>query len=110
MVVGGTIPFDRGNVRMGHEIKDLISGEITGEAVDEVPLMGNWRGTVVPTSEGTGMGFTVNAVRENDNVPSGIGPLDPACRGVGERSRECREEAESEYGEEILGNHVDDVG
>ena len=110
MVADGTLPFDRGNIRVGHEVKDLISGEITGEAVDEVPLVGNRGGIVVPTSKCAGMGFKVNTVREDDEVPSGIRPLDPNCRGVGERGREFGEEIESEDGEEILENHVDDAG
>ena len=85
----------------------MCGGESAGEAVDDVPLVGD-RGTVSPTGEGFDMGFTVDTLLKGDNVSSSDGFFGLVHLSEGGRGRECGESAESEDGD-ILGEHVDDA-
>ena len=102
-----TVFLDGSNIWTGPQILEMCGGESTGEAVDDVPLVGD-RGTVSPTREGVDMGFTINVLLEGDNVSSSNGFLGLVHLSEGGRSRECGESAESEDGH-ILWEHVDDA-
>ena len=96
-----TFFLDRGNVGVGPQFLDLRLGEITSEAVDDVPLVGG--------RERAYVGFTVNTILEGDNVSPCNGLLGLPNLDEGRRGGESGESAESEN-EEVLGEHADDAG
>ena len=95
---------------IGVRILKLVPGrESTGEAVDNVPLVGGRGGAVGLISKGVDMGFVANSILEYDNVSSGdwlIGFVN--CKEGGE-GRNSGGNVESE-GVEVHGEHIDDAG
>jgi len=105
--VHDTILFNGENIGVGPQNLDLGHREKTSKAIDDVPLVGDRRGTARLTT-GVDVGLTASILLEGDNISSGNRLLSLMHLDEGRRCRESRENAESEDDED-LWEHADGV-
>jgi hypothetical protein len=100
--IDGSVLLDRKGIVVGAQVADLGVGEMTGEAINYFPAVGD-------VSAEVDVGLDISTLLEGNDVPpwDGIGHFPNLDEG--RRSGESGENAESE-GDKVLGEHFNNAG